>query len=124
MYLEYEVQYMIISKTTILLLLILFFTTECSEGNDGLVPQKNNNITGIQSDCDSTLTPPIDSLKEAPMDSTIFSRTYLALGDSYTIGESVQEKERWSVQLTEMLRKEGFKINNPYIIARTGWTTS
>lgn len=49
---------------------------------------------------------------------------YLALGDSYTIGESVAENERWSVQLTEMLRQEGVKIATPEIIARTGWTTA
>lgn len=49
---------------------------------------------------------------------------YLALGDSYTIGESVAENERWSIQLTEMLRQEGVKIATPEIIARTGWTTA
>lgn len=49
---------------------------------------------------------------------------YLSLGDSYTIGERVAENERWSVQLSEMLRKEGVKIGTPEIIARTGWTTA
>jgi len=51
-------------------------------------------------------------------------RSYLALGDSYTIGESVPESERWSVQLVELLRQEGFALNQPDIIARTGWTTA
>lgn len=49
---------------------------------------------------------------------------YLSLGDSYTIGERVAENERWSVQLSEMLRQEGVKIGTPEIIARTGWTTA
>ncbi|WP_266362177.1 SGNH/GDSL hydrolase family protein [Tellurirhabdus rosea] len=49
--------------------------------------------------------------------------TFLSLGDSYTIGESVPEADRWSVQLAGMLRKDGFDIANPDIIARTGWTT-
>nr|WP_229321201.1 SGNH/GDSL hydrolase family protein [Larkinella knui] len=49
---------------------------------------------------------------------------YLALGDSYTIGESVPEADRWSVQLAGLLRKEGLNITDPDIIARTGWTTS
>jgi lysophospholipase L1-like esterase len=48
---------------------------------------------------------------------------YLALGDSYTIGESVSEDERWSVQLAQMLRSKGFDIRNPRTIAQTGWTT-
>jgi lysophospholipase L1-like esterase len=49
---------------------------------------------------------------------------YLALGDSYTIGERVPEADRWCVQLAGLLRKEGLGITNPDIIARTGWTTS
>ncbi|KAA5549595.1 SGNH/GDSL hydrolase family protein [Adhaeribacter rhizoryzae] len=48
---------------------------------------------------------------------------YLALGDSYTIGESVSEDERWSVQLAQMLRTKGYDIRNPFTIAKTGWTT-
>ncbi len=48
---------------------------------------------------------------------------FLALGDSYTIGESVPPSERWPVQLTALLRAEGIKIDDPLIIATTGWTT-
>ncbi len=48
---------------------------------------------------------------------------YLALGDSYTIGESVTETERWPVQLAEALRKKGRSIEAPKIIATTGWRT-
>jgi len=54
---------------------------------------------------------------------------YLALGDSYTIGESVPENERWSSQLAELVKlspqfggsRRGVDIT---IIARTGWTTN
>lgn len=49
--------------------------------------------------------------------------TYLALGDSYTIGESVVETQRWPVQLAEQLRERGYKLAAPKIIAKTGWTT-
>ena len=49
---------------------------------------------------------------------------YLALGDSYTIGESVDVSERWPVQLVSRLRSAGVSIAEPEIIARTGWTTS
>lgn len=49
--------------------------------------------------------------------------SYLALGDSYTIGESVAENERWPVQLSQSLTKCGVEVASPQIIARTGWTT-
>ncbi len=49
--------------------------------------------------------------------------SYLALGDSYTIGESVVETQRWPVQLAEQLRGRGYKMAAPKIIAKTGWTT-
>ena len=49
--------------------------------------------------------------------------TYLALGDSYTIGEGVDEPERWPVQLARTLRVHGTDVGDPRIIARTGWTT-
>lgn len=48
---------------------------------------------------------------------------YLALGDSYTIGESVPAAARWPNRLVELLRAEGIAIAKPDIIARTGWTT-
>lgn len=49
--------------------------------------------------------------------------SYLALGDSYTIGEGVPLTEAWPVQLTERLKQRGHKVAPPKIIARTGWTT-
>lgn len=48
---------------------------------------------------------------------------YLALGDSYTIGESVDQKDRWPVQLADRLRVDGVEIKSPKIIAKTGWRT-
>jgi lysophospholipase L1-like esterase len=48
---------------------------------------------------------------------------YIALGDSYTIGEGVLPRERWPVQLVRRLRAEGFEVDDPEIIATTGWTT-
>ena len=51
------------------------------------------------------------------------SKRFLALGDSYTIGESVMPAERWPVQLARMLQKEGVGLDEPQIIATTGWTT-
>jgi lysophospholipase L1-like esterase len=48
---------------------------------------------------------------------------FLALGDSYTIGEGVPEAERWPVQLAALVRARGVALGDPEIIARTGWTT-
>jgi lysophospholipase L1-like esterase len=50
--------------------------------------------------------------------------TYLALGDSYTIGQGVPENERWPIVLADTLRKSGIYLQQPQIIARTGWTTA
>ena len=47
----------------------------------------------------------------------------LALGDSYTIGECVNEGERWPVQLMAALRERGWETLDPTIIATTGWRT-
>ena len=47
----------------------------------------------------------------------------LALGDSYTIGESVEPEQRWPAQLIARLRERGFSFDDPLIIATTGWTT-
>ena len=49
---------------------------------------------------------------------------FLALGDSYTIGESVDPSERWPVQLAAAIRADGVLLDDPTIIAQTGWTTS
>ena len=49
--------------------------------------------------------------------------TYLALGDSYTIGEGVAPRERWPMQLAAALREGGIAVGDPRVIATTGWTT-
>ena len=46
---------------------------------------------------------------------------YLALGDSYTIGEKVDEHERWPNQLAKLLEYENVQADVT-VIARTGWT--
>src|SRR5260221_6722566 len=51
----------------------------------------------------------------------IFS--YLALGDSYTIGEQVRLSESFPYQAVNLLRKKGLQLYAPEIIAVTGWTT-
>jgi len=79
------------------ILVVLLFVSACATGNPNLT---------------STST------KENAMPSI----RYLALGDSYTIGESVDEAERWPNQLAAQLDGQGYPIDVT-IIARTGWTT-
>ena len=50
-------------------------------------------------------------------------KTYLALGDSYTIGESLPIYESYPYQTVQLLRGKGVQITAPEIIAKTGWTT-
>ncbi|PKP38977.1 MAG: lysophospholipase [Bacteroidetes bacterium HGW-Bacteroidetes-15] len=63
--------------------------------------------------------------KSEEMDPSIpLQISYLALGDSYTIGQGVPEHDRYPVQLQDSLRNAGITIDNIQIIAQTGWTTS
>jgi lysophospholipase L1-like esterase len=48
---------------------------------------------------------------------------YLALGDSYTIGQGVSEAERYPIQLVDSLKKTQIEVSEVKIIARTGWRT-
>ncbi len=48
---------------------------------------------------------------------------YLALGDSYTIGEKVEEKDNFPNQSITLLNQSGKRFEEATIIAKTGWTT-
>jgi lysophospholipase L1-like esterase len=50
-------------------------------------------------------------------------KSYLALGDSYTIGESVPVSDRFPVILVNDLNNNGYNFQEPKIVAKTGWTT-
>jgi lysophospholipase L1-like esterase len=51
-------------------------------------------------------------------------KTYLALGDSYTIGQSVAVEGRFPSQTVALLRQGGLRVADPVYIAQTGWTTA
>jgi lysophospholipase L1-like esterase len=53
-----------------------------------------------------------------------YTYSFLALGDSYTIGEGVPLHESFPYQAVQILRKEGHPFHAPEIVAKTGWTTS
>ena len=48
---------------------------------------------------------------------------YLALGDSYTIGEGVEDQERWPAVLVDLLAARGVALGPPHYVAQTAWTT-
>ncbi len=72
--------------------------------------------------CQSKMEQPVipDPVVEIPADSAI---TILALGDSYTKGESVETAKNFPNQLADSLLAEGRSVNRPTIIAQTGWRT-
>ncbi len=69
----------------------------------------------------TTPIPPGGGNGNAPADTTI---SFLALGDSYTIGTSVPAAERWPEQLAEqLLQRERIRVEPLEIVARNGWRT-
>lgn len=98
------------------LLLVGFFSyTACSKKAGNFSPLMVSDTTTI----------PKDTIGQSNGGGVISnaSRRYLALGDSYTIGESVMENARYPKQLQDSLAKYGVNITELNIIARTGWTT-
>lgn len=78
----------------------------------------------------TAIRPPQDSVQPAATDTTITGKTdttvltYLALGDSYTIGQSVAIEDRYPVQAAKLLQADQLNCSPPEIIATTGWTTA
>jgi len=85
------------TKIIVLFILIIFLNMSCTNDKE---------IEVIKNE-----EPPIEEI------------TYLALGDSYTIGQGVSENLRWPNQLSDSLKTLQYNINTTDIIAKTGWTT-
>ena len=65
-----------------------------------------------------------ESNKQTKMSpSKIEMTTFLALGDSYTIGESVSIESRWPNLLARELVSYDIDLKEVNIVAKTGWTT-
>jgi lysophospholipase L1-like esterase len=91
-------------KTLQIILIALTSLSGCTK--------KPGNVPAIASDTTKTKTMTASD-----------SVTYLALGDSYTIGEAVPQNQSYPYQLTDLLNTNKFKVQTPTIIATTGWTT-
>ncbi len=69
--------------------------------------------------------PPVTaSSKQAPPPAhAAGTLSYLALGDSYTVGEGIDAADRWPTRLAASLRSDGIPLADPHVVATTGWTT-
>lgn len=76
--------------------------------------------------CEDEEIVPIENRQVQEQDNTAdtSSLNYLALGDSYTIGEGVLPEQKWPEQLADSLVKRNIVINDLKVIAQTGWTTA
>jgi lysophospholipase L1-like esterase len=61
--------------------------------------------------------------QDSTHDTTVAAKTFLALGDSYTIGQSVPSNENFPAQTVTILQADSISMRAPQIIATTGWTT-
>lgn len=81
-------------------------------------------LTAIAGCGTQTITKPItDMTASTGSNSNGSTHTYLALGDSYTIGQSVPQADSFPYQLVTRLNTTGENVQAPTIIATTGWTT-
>jgi lysophospholipase L1-like esterase len=85
-----------------ILLFLLFIAAACSKNKEP----------------EAVITPPV--VNPGPVDRP---KTYLALGDSYTIGQSVDFNQRFPVQTKAWLNQQGINMYDPRFIAVTGWST-
>ncbi|RZK81772.1 MAG: SGNH/GDSL hydrolase family protein [Pedobacter sp.] len=105
----------------------LFLLLACKKGNTTVMDNAQQKpVTPIDT-AKKPVTPakPTDTVKPKPADPNKGKQlNYIALGDSYTIGEAVNSWEAFPYQLAGQLNAGGLIINPPKLIARTGWTTS
>jgi lysophospholipase L1-like esterase len=92
---------------------IISFALLCTIVSAGLLA----GCTKRQSSAGTSVVTPLPPVTASPL-------TYLALGDSYTIGQSVLANERFPYLLAQSLKASGVTVSDPQYIATTGWTTA
>ena len=100
------------------LLFKLFFLMTVLKACESSISYNNDNlnIDRDESSSDLILEENINSLSDSPY-------SFIALGDSYTVGEGVNEDDRWPNQFVDLANENGFDFDQPVIIAETGWKT-
>ena len=93
--------------TSFIVLLLLFIACKKPERIAATLPASPVDTIG-----DTTIIP-----------QPVIYKSFLALGDSYTIGQSVAINERFPVQTVALLNNQNVKFEQPEVIAQTGWTT-
>lgn len=94
--------------------LIVILIMSCGTDEEVSLDDFANEITDDQTTDDKTTDGP-------PSGEVV---KYLALGDSYTIGQGVEAQYRWPIQLKSALEKLNYNVEVVDIIAQTGWTTN
>ena len=104
--------------------LLLLNSTDKSSNNAEtyLLEEFNSAVSASDGESADTSADFHNTNSVVPDGASVNGNKYLALGDSYTIGESFDTAQRWPVQLLDKLSKANSKINDLEIIARTGWT--
>ena len=82
-------------------------------------------MTGLMSNCRRDYVVPPSGNDSIPQQTgnNPENKRFIALGDSYTIGQSVPESDRFPAQTVAILRDSGINISQLKYIASTGWTT-
>ena len=96
----------------------IFFLTTLMSGCESNTSFNDEDLNINQEDISDTLI-----LEDNLSKSLESSYSFIALGDSYTIGEGVNEDERWPNQFVDVAYENGVDFDQPIIIAETGWKT-
>jgi lysophospholipase L1-like esterase len=102
-------------KPRLVILAVFLVVAACSDDDGAVTTEATTSTTSATTTTAATTT--TTTKPKQPI-------RILALGDSYTIGESVDEADRWPVQLGRALEDAGWPSVDVEIVARTGWTTA
>jgi lysophospholipase L1-like esterase len=111
--------FMLLFLQTILFCVIV----SCTKQPNSITISNNDTTMNVDSTGNTDTTSNIDTTGAIDTAANTGNFTWLALGDSYTIGQSVSEAERFPAQTISLLKNDSLFIKSPQYIATTGWTT-